>query len=117
MIIESVGWGKEWVPNQNNALAHSGLSDNRFLAKYSIPALDHAPYSPYLSPSDFYLYPKVKSALKITRFEPFEALKEKAVRALKELTEKDSQNCFEQWKNRMVRYRDRGGVYIEADCK
>ncbi|EGI66262.1 FLJ37770-like protein [Acromyrmex echinatior] len=87
------------------------------LSKYSISVLDHPPYSPDLAPCDFYLFPKVKSALKGTRFESVEAVKEKAARVLKELTEEDFQHCFKQWKIRMERCRDRGGVYIEGDNK
>ncbi|EGI61189.1 FLJ37770-like protein [Acromyrmex echinatior] len=56
--------------------------------------LDHPPYSSDLAPCDFYLFPKVKSALKGTRFESVEAVKEKAARVLKELTEEDFQHCF-----------------------
>ncbi|XP_018301780.1 histone-lysine N-methyltransferase SETMAR-like [Mycetomoellerius zeteki] len=78
---------KSWVLHQDNAPSHSALSVKRFLAKYSIPVLDHPPYSPDLAPCDFYLFPKVKSALKGTRFESVEAVKEKAARVLKELTE------------------------------
>ena len=97
--------------------AHSALSVKRLLAKYSIPMLDHPPYSPDLAPCDFYLFPKVKSALKRTRFESVEAVKEKVARVLKELREEDFQHCFEQWKILMERCRDRGGVYIEGDNK
>jgi histone-lysine N-methyltransferase SETMAR len=76
-----------------------------FLVKHNIPVLEHPPYSPDLAPCDFYLFPKVKSALKGTRFESFEAVKEKSARIMKELTK-------EQWKIRMERYRDRAGVYF-----
>ncbi|KAG5309233.1 GVQW3 protein, partial [Acromyrmex insinuator] len=72
---------------------------------------NHPPYSSDLAPYDFYLFPKVKSALKGTRFESVEAVKEKAARVLKELTEEDFQHCFKQWKIRMERCRDRGGMY------
>ena len=108
---------KSWVLHQDYAPAHSALSVKRFLAKYSIPVLDHPPYSPDLAPCDFYLFPKVKSALKGTRFESIEAVKKRAARVLKELTEEDFQHCFEQWKIRMERCRDRGGVYIKGDNK
>lgn len=72
-----------------------------FLAKHSIPLLDHPPYSPDLATCDFYLFPKVKSALKGTKIESVEAVKEKAARVLKELTEENFHHCFEQWKIRM----------------
>ncbi|GFV00358.1 mariner Mos1 transposase [Trichonephila clavipes] len=102
---------KSWIFHQDNAPAHSALSVKRFLAKHSIPVLEHPPYSPDLASCDFYLFPKVKSALKRTRFESVEAVKEKAARVLKELTKNDFQHCFEQWKIRMERCMDREGVY------
>ncbi|GFW19161.1 FLJ37770-like protein [Trichonephila clavipes] len=57
--------------------------------------------------------PKVKSALKGTRFESVEAVKEKAARVLKELTKDDFQHCFQQWKIRMERCRDREGCTLK----
>lgn len=79
--------------------------------------LDHPLYSLDLAPCDFYVFPKVKSALKGTIFECVEAVKEKATRVLKELTEEDFQHYFEQWKIRIGSCRNRGGVYIEGDNK
>jgi len=35
-----------------------------FLAKNNVPILKHPPYSPGLAPADFYLFPRLKSALK-----------------------------------------------------
>lgn len=72
-------------------------------------------YSPDVAPCDFYLFPKVKSALKGTRFQSVEAVQRKAAAVMKELTQNDFKHCFEQWKIRMERCRDRGGVYIEGD--
>ncbi|KAG8303090.1 hypothetical protein J6590_018555 [Homalodisca vitripennis] len=51
-----------------------------------IPVLEHPPYPPVLASCDSYLFPRVKSALKKTRFESVEAAKEKAAQFLKELT-------------------------------
>lgn len=106
---------KSWTLHQDNAPAHSALSVKTFLAKHNIPILDHPPYSPDLAPCDFFLFPKVKSALKGTRFETVEAVKEKATEVMYGLTENDLQHCYEQWKIRMERCRDRGGEYIEGD--
>ncbi|GFW67535.1 putative mariner transposase [Trichonephila clavipes] len=60
---------------QDNAPSHSALFVKRFLAKYSIPVLDYPPYSPDLVPCNFYVFPKMKSAFKGTRFESVEAMK------------------------------------------
>ncbi|GFU87827.1 putative mariner transposase [Trichonephila clavipes] len=61
--------GKSCVLHQDNAPADSALSVKRFLAKYSTLMLEYPSYSPDLVPCDFYLFPKVKSALKGTMFE------------------------------------------------
>ncbi|KAJ8943503.1 hypothetical protein NQ318_016283 [Aromia moschata] len=75
----------EWVPegqtvNQNLLFesfgntararprtAHNALSVKRYLAARGTPVLVHAPYSPDLAPYDFFLFPKVKSALNPVR--------------------------------------------------
>lgn len=77
--------------------------------------LEHPLYSPDLAPCDFFLFPKVKSALKGTRFETVEAVKAKAAEIMNGLSENDFQHCFEQWKIRMGRCRDREEEYIEGD--
>ncbi|PNF35315.1 hypothetical protein B7P43_G04813 [Cryptotermes secundus] len=104
-----------WVLHHDNAPAHNALSVKRYLAKNNIPVMEHPPYSPDLAPCDFFLFPKIKSALKGTRFESVDAVKAKATQLLKSITQDDLQHCFQQWKIRMERCRDRGGDYIEGD--
>ena len=77
--------------------------------------LQHAPYSPDLSPYDFFLFPKIKAVLKETRFESMEAVKQKTADLLKALTKEDFQHCFDQWKKRMGRCVAREGEYIEGE--
>jgi hypothetical protein len=62
-----------------------------------------------------FLFPKVKSALKGTRFASVDAVKAKATQLLNSITQDDLQHCFQQWKIRMERCRDWGGDYIEGD--
>jgi len=104
-----------WILHQDNAPAHSALSVKRFLAKNRTPVLQHPPYSPDLAPCDFWLFPKLKSALKGTHFESVEAVKTKTTEVLKTLQEKDFQHCFNQWKIRMERCVKHGGEYIEGE--
>ncbi|KAG5326445.1 GVQW3 protein, partial [Acromyrmex heyeri] len=63
----------------------------------------------------FFLFPKIKSALKGTRFESMEEVKRKSAELLNALTKEDFQHCFDQWKKRMERYVARGGEYIEGE--
>jgi len=62
-----------------------------------------------------YVFPKIKSALKGTRFESVDAVNAKATELTNKLLEDDLQHCFQQWKIRMGRFRDRGGEYIDGD--
>ena len=59
--------------------------------------------------------PKNKSALKGFRFDSVDAVKSKATQLLNSITQDDLQHCFQQWKIRMERFRDRGVDYIEGD--
>jgi len=77
--------------------------------------MEHPPYSPDVAPCDFFLLPKIKSALKGTRFKSVDAVKAKATQLLNSLTQDDLQHCFQQWKIRMERFRDRERNYIEGD--
>ena len=104
-----------WILHHEDAPAHNALSVKRFLAKNNIPVTEHPPYSPDLAPCDFFLFPKIKSALKGTRFESVDTVKAKATQLLNSLTQDDLQHWFQQWKIRMERCRDRGGDYIEGD--
>ncbi|VVC34237.1 Hypothetical protein CINCED_3A000056 [Cinara cedri] len=68
-----------------------------------------------LAPCDFFLFPKIKSALKGTRFESMEAVKQKTAELLKALTKEDFQHCFDQWKKSMEKCVARRGEYIEGE--
>jgi len=73
---------------QDNTPAHNVLSVKRFLAKNLTPILQHPPYSLDLAPCDFWLFPKLKSALKGIHFESVEAVKIKSTEVLKAMQEK-----------------------------
>ncbi|UYV63394.1 hypothetical protein LAZ67_2003948 [Cordylochernes scorpioides] len=49
-----------WCLLHDNAPSHSSLIVRRFLAKNNVCVLNHPPYSLYLAPCDFYLFPKIK---------------------------------------------------------
>jgi len=56
--------------------AHSALSVREFLADKKIPVVPHPPYSPDLATCDFFfLFPRLKSALKRQRFRDVEEIK------------------------------------------
>jgi hypothetical protein len=53
-----------WILHHNNAPANKALSVKQFVAQKSIIELEHLFYYPHLAPSDLWLFPKIKSALK-----------------------------------------------------
>jgi len=61
-------WRNGWFLHQDNAPAHNTLCVKQFLANKNITAIEHPPYSPDLSPCDFYLFQKIKSVRKGTHF-------------------------------------------------
>jgi len=85
-----------WILHHDKAPAHKALSVKRCLAKNKIPVMEHPPYSPDLAPCDFFLFPKIKSALKGTRFVSVDAVKAKATQLLNSITQDDLQHSFQQ---------------------
>jgi hypothetical protein len=88
----------EAVPGEdlNFGLMHDVLTVREFLAKKSILKLDHPPDSPHLTPCDFWLFPKFKTALKGHRFSDINDIQRHATTILKDIPEEVFQKCFEQ---------------------
>jgi len=76
----------EWWLHQHNAPAHKALSVQQFLTKNSMTQLLHPPYSPDLTPCDFFLFPQIKKVLRGKRFTDVEKVKKKTTEALKGIT-------------------------------
>jgi hypothetical protein len=62
-------WPNDRIIHHVNALAHEALSVKQFLAQKSITEMERPHCSPDLPPSDFWLFPEIKSALKGRRFQ------------------------------------------------
>ena len=56
-----------------------------------------------LSPSKFFLFPKLKTTLKGRRSQTIEEIQENAIRELHVITESAFQEAFQQWKKRWER--------------
>jgi transposase len=108
-------WKNSFILHQDNAPAHTALSVKQFLAEKQIAVLEYPPYSPDLAPCDFFLFPKVKSVLKGTRFASLTEVKKKTTELLRQLTDDELQHGFDQWKIRMQRCVDAEGEYIEGE--
>jgi len=54
----------EWFLFHVNSTSHNATIIKQFLAQRKVTVFDHPPYSPDLTPADYFLFPKVKSHLK-----------------------------------------------------
>ena len=108
-------WPDKWILHHDNAPAHDALRFHEFLAKNSITKMDHPPYSPDLAPCDFWLFPKLKNALKGQRFADLFDIQRKVKTLLRGIPENDFQNCFRQWHHRLTKCTVLQGEYFEGD--
>jgi hypothetical protein len=58
-------WPNDWILHHDNAPGHKVLSVKQCLAQKSITDMEHPTCSPTLAPNYFWLFPKIKSALKV----------------------------------------------------
>ena len=86
--------------------AHTSLSVQQFLAENGIDPHSHPPYSPDLTPRDFFVvvFSPVKKVLKGKHFADVGEVKQKAAEALKGIKIDKFKNRSEQWKNIAVVY-------------
>jgi hypothetical protein len=101
--------------HHDNAPAHTALSLRGFLVKKCIPMLPHAPYSPELSPCDFYLFPKLKSRVKDRHLQTLDSVQKALTDAIKTITEADCQSCYEAWIIHWAKCVASEGCYFEGD--
>ncbi|GFX97679.1 protein GVQW3 [Trichonephila clavipes] len=73
------------------------------------------PYSPDLSPCDFFLFPKLKNHLKGHHFETLENIQMAVTDQLKAVPISEFHQCYEEWKKRLQRCVASEGSYFEGD--
>ncbi|CAH1956331.1 unnamed protein product [Acanthoscelides obtectus] len=47
------------ILHQDNASSHTAQKIRQYLTEGNVELLDHPPYSPNLSPNDFFTFPKI----------------------------------------------------------
>ncbi|GFU23208.1 putative transposase [Trichonephila clavipes] len=91
------------------------FSVNRFLASKNIPFAPQPPYSPDLSPCDFFLFPKLKNHLRGHHFGALENILTSITDQLKAIPISESHQCYEEWKTRLQHCVASEGSYFEGD--
>ncbi|EFN76727.1 Histone-lysine N-methyltransferase SETMAR, partial [Harpegnathos saltator] len=95
----------------DNAPSHKAIMVREFLTKKGIIVIDHPPYSPDLAPCDFWLFPKLKLAMKGNRFDTIPVIQKTSTAILKAIPTDEYKKCFEKFVERFQRCIDSEGDY------
>jgi [histone H3]-lysine36 N-dimethyltransferase SETMAR len=96
----------------DNASTHKSQETLNFLSTKSVQILKHPPYSPDLSPCDFWLFSKIKNFLKGKIFTCDSELVSAFNNELRKLTKDDFNYCFNLWFKQVDRCLQNNGNYF-----
>ncbi|CAH1964695.1 unnamed protein product [Acanthoscelides obtectus] len=89
------------ILHQDNASSHTAQKTRQYLTEENVKLLDHPPYSPDVSPNDFFTFPKIKNILRSPRFQSPEEAVDAFKIAVLDLPTNEWNKCFENWFERM----------------
>ena len=93
------------ILHHDNASCHTARQTLDFLSSKNVELMIHCPYSPDLSPNDFFLFPHIKKKMRGERFESPEAAVETFRTLISEVTALEWKKCFENWLERTQKCR------------
>ena len=85
-----------------------------FLASEKVKVLNHPPYSPDLSPCDFFLFPRLKKMLSGNKYMSRSSLGSAIYQCLQQISKEDSLSAFCDWVKRLQKYVSVKGEYFEG---
>jgi histone-lysine N-methyltransferase SETMAR len=77
--------------------------------------MDHPPYSPNLTPYDFWPFQKLKNALTGQRFADIPDIQCNVTMLLRGIPENNFQDCFQQWHHHLTKCIASQGEYFESN--
>lgn len=99
---------------QDNAAAHRKAAVLTALEDFGWEIMAHPPYSPDLSPCDFFLFPKIKEAMRGQRFKDTEDINEAYRQSLAAVTKSGLQGGIDSLVPRWQKCVDADGAYFES---
>ncbi|OWA55219.1 hypothetical protein BV898_19607 [Hypsibius exemplaris] len=100
--------------HHDNASSHTCSLTTGFLQQEGFKLLPHPPYSPDLSPCNFYLFPKLKECLRGKLFDTKKELDAAVHCRLQELSKNGFSPVFRAWLSRCEKCIQFGGDYFEG---
>lgn len=101
------------ILHHDNASSHTARQTNDYLKEKNIEIMSHCPYSPDLSPNDFFLFPNVKQKMRGQRFSSPQEAVEAFQNHVFEIPTLEWRKCFRDWFERMQKCIDLKGEYFE----
>ena len=94
--------------------AHKSAMVQEYLKESGLDVLDHPPYSPDLSPSDFWLFPRLKEMLAGHCFESCCGIGSPVYQCLQHTPKEDYRAAFQKWVDRCKMCVEADGAYFEG---
>jgi len=102
-----------WSLLHDNAPVHPAIALQEFLARKQVCVLNHPPYSPDLSPCDYFLFPKLKLPFKGCLYEDVQDIHGGVATSLQAIPQEDVQRSFQSLLDRATRCIDAEKMYFE----
>ena len=116
ILSEVLGKKKDFarfVPHQLNAPPHKTKKVNEFLMKKQICVMDYLPYSPDLSPCDYFLFQKLKTAMKGAFYDDVPIIQSSVTQVLKNIPKTEFKKSMDKLDDRSKRCIESNGTYFE----
>ena len=107
----SKGWSGVHLLH-DNASSHKCEVVKSFLASEMVKVLNHPPYSPDLSPCDFFLFPRLKKMLSGNKYTS--SLGSAVCQCLQQIPREDYLSAFRDWVKRLQKCISVKGEYFEG---
>ena len=95
-------------------LLHKSATVQECLKEPGLDVLDHPPYSPDLSPCDFWLFPRLKEMLTRHHFESHCGIGSAVYQCLQHIPKEDYRAAFRKWVDRCKMCVEADGAYFEG---
>jgi histone-lysine N-methyltransferase SETMAR len=103
------------ILHQDNAPSHTASGALETVKNLGFELLEHAPYSPDLAPCDFYLFPKLKEALRGVHYSTDSELMQATMKEIRKLSQDGFESVFLKWVKRHEKCVSCDGRYFEKE--
>jgi histone-lysine N-methyltransferase SETMAR len=101
------------IVHMDNSMCHNGEKIVGEFQRKDLTRMPHQPYSPDISPCDFWFFGMVKQQLKGQEFESHSEIEAAITRIWEDLTLPDVESVFQSWKTRLEWVVQHDGDYYE----